>query len=146
MITLRLAEPKDLTEIQSLFVETIKAVCQKDYSPAQIKVLTASVEPVSRWQDKLKNQYFLLAQTAGKIVGFASLENADYLDFMYVHKDFQGKGIARQLYKAIETEVLKNGASMLSTDVSITAKPFFEKMGFDVFVVNYDVSGNFSAH
>lgn len=44
----------------------------------------------------------LLAISDGKIAGFSSLRDGDYLDFMYVHKDCQRMGVAETLLKAIE--------------------------------------------
>ncbi len=126
----RSASLSDLAELQTLFVETIEAICKKDYLPEQIKVWTSSIEHPSRWTDRLQKQYFLIAQIENKIVGYASLEGKDYLDFLYVHKDFQRQGIADRLYNEIEVEAIRRDSVILKADVSITAKPFFTKKGF----------------
>jgi putative acetyltransferase len=116
--------------MQQLFVETISTICQHDYSPEQIKAWTSSIENTQRWTDKINSQYFPIAEIDNKIVGFASLENNDYLDFLYVHKDYQRQGIAKLLYSEIEKEAIRRKAVALHADVSKTAKPFFEKQGF----------------
>jgi putative acetyltransferase len=67
-----------------------------------------------------------------KIVGFASLDNGDYIDLLYVHKDYLRQGLAYKLYTAIEEEVKRQGQTELTSDVSKTARPFFEKVGFVV--------------
>jgi putative acetyltransferase len=150
-ISIRPALLSDLAEMQTLFVETIETVCKKDYSPEQIKVWTSSIEHTNRWTDKLQKQYFLVAHIEHKIVGYASLQETDYLDILYVHKDFQRQGIADRLYKEIEKEAIIKGSKILSSDVSITAKPFFEKKGFntvleqrniinDVEIINYKMT------
>jgi len=131
-ISIRPALLSDLAEMQTLFVETIEAVCKKDYSPEQIKVWTSSIEHTNRWTDRLQKQYFLIAQIENKIVGYSSLQDKDYLDFLYVHKDFQRQGIADRLYNEIEIEAIKRGSTILNSDVSITAKPFFEKKEFKI--------------
>jgi len=120
----------DLAAIQELFVDTVEAVCRYDYSAEQIAVWTSSIENIQRWTDKLLKQYFLIAEIDKKIVGFASLENNEYLDFMYVHKDYQRQGIADKLYSEIQAKAIKHGTPLLTSDVSITARPFFEKKGF----------------
>ena len=61
------------------------------------------------------------------LVGFASLTDEGALDFLYVHKDFQGKGIATALLKQVERIARKKGMAMLRTEASITARGFFEK-------------------
>ena len=129
-LKIRSAQLTDLQELQLLFVNTISRICKDDYSPEQIKAWTSSVENVSRWKEKLERQYFLVAETDHQIAGFASLENNDHLDFLYVHHGFQKQGIASILLKEIETEAIKRGATILTSDVSLTARPFFEGKDF----------------
>lgn len=150
-ISIRRSKLSDLTEMQKMFVDTITAVCKEDYTPEQIKVWTSSIENTQRWTDKLTSQYFIIAELDNKIVGYASLENNDYLDFLYVHNDFQKQGIADRLYFEIEKEAIKRKATVLTSDVSETARHFFERKGFktiarqtniikDVEIVNYKMT------
>jgi putative acetyltransferase len=150
-VSIRLSKLNDLTEMQEMFVDTISIICKDDYSPEQIKVWTSSVENTQRWTDKLTSQYFLIAELDNKIVGYASLENNNYLDFLYVHKDHQRQGIANKLYIEIEKEAIKRKATVLNSDVSETARRFFEKKGFktitpqtnkikDVEITNYKMT------
>jgi putative acetyltransferase len=129
-ISIRPAKLSDLTEMQKMFVDTILTICKEDYSPDQLKVWTSSIEDTQRWADKLTSQYFLVAELDYKIAGYASLENNDYLDFLYVHKNYQRQGIAGKLYSKIEIEAINKKATCLHSDVSKTARPFFEKVGF----------------
>lgn len=131
-ILIRHAKLNDLAAMQELFVETIEIVCRYDYSPEQIAVWTSSIENTKLWTDKLMKQYFLIAEIDNKLVGFASLENNEYIDFMYVHKDYQRRGIADNLYSEIQSQAIKHGTTLLTSDVSITARPFFEKKGFKI--------------
>lgn len=98
-IIIRLARTDDLRAIQSLFVETTKSTCKKDYGDAQIKSWISSAKNHARWEEKLHKQYFLLAELDNEIIGFASLEGANYLDFMYVSKDHLRKGVEIINYK-----------------------------------------------
>jgi putative acetyltransferase len=132
-ITTRFAKLEDLAEIQKMFVDTISVICKDDYSPDQIKVWTSSIENKDRWMDKLAIQYFRIAICENKIIGIASLEQMNYFDLLYVHKDFQRQGIASKLYVEIEKEALNKGATAIYSDVSKTAKPFFLKKGFKSF-------------
>ena len=150
-ISIRPAKLIDLTEMKKLFVETISTICKEDYSPEQIKVWTSSIENTQRWTEKLTSQFFIIAELKNKIVGYASLENTDYLDFLYVHKDFQRQGIADLLYCEIEKEAIKRKVTALHSNVSKTARPFFENKGFktvtqqtniikDVEIINYKMT------
>jgi putative acetyltransferase len=131
-IVIRKGQPGDLPDIQKLFVETIRSVCSVDYNEEQIKVWTSSVENKERWNHIMSDQVVLLAQSDEKVVGFSSLGNRNYIDLLYVHKDYQGQGIALKLYEAIEEQAIQFEQTALYSDVSITAKPFFEKVGFTV--------------
>jgi putative acetyltransferase len=131
-VSIRIAKSADLKEIQKMFVDTITAICKDDYSFEQIRAWTSSIENTNRWTDKLKSQYFLIAELDNKIVGYASLENNDHLDLLYVHKDYQRRGIADSLYTEIEKEAIKRKVTVLNSDVSKTAIRFFQKKGFKI--------------
>jgi len=74
----------------------------------------------------------LIAEINGEIVGFADMDNTGYLDKLYVHKDFQRRGIATALVKELERSAQKEGIFNFVTYASITARPFFEKQGYTV--------------
>ena len=131
-LTLRKGLLKDLQEILILFSGTIETVCANDYNNEQIVAWISSVNNTGRWHRLIENQYFIVAVLNQKIVGFASLAHGDYIDVLYVHKDFQRQGIAQQLYNALETEATTHKNTILTADVSKTAKPFFEANGFKV--------------
>ncbi|MEO8583265.1 MAG: GNAT family N-acetyltransferase [Flavitalea sp.] len=101
-ITIREGHLGDLLELQQLFVYTISNVCQTDYDNKQIIAWIATIENYQRWQDILKNQFVLVAQDKESITGFCSLDNGNYIDLLYVHKDYQRQGIAHRLYDDIE--------------------------------------------
>lgn len=44
------------------------------------------------WIVTLKEQFVVVAQQADKIVGFATLDNGNYIDFLSVHKNTIDKG------------------------------------------------------
>lgn len=129
-ISIRQGKSDDLTKLQNLFVETITIICNKDYNQDQIRVWTSSIENNERWHNILTNQYLLIAENQNQIIGFCSLDNGCYVDLLYVHKDYQRQGIAYRLYADIEKEAQRQGQNQLTTEASITARPFFEKVGF----------------
>jgi putative acetyltransferase len=131
-ITLLSGNIRDIPTLQQLFVDTITTVCHKDYTPEQIEVWAVGAQNQERWETILRDQFVQIAEIENTMVGFATLDNGSYIDMLYVHKDFQGKGIAKKLYLALEKEALRSGQTELTTQASITAKPFFERMGFKV--------------
>ena len=122
----------DLKEMQELYIETIKHVCKNDYNPAQIEAWISGVNNTDRWLEVINTQFVLLAITENKIAGFGTLKNSNYIDFFYIHKDFQRQGIADRILTELEIEAKKHHSKTITSDISITAKPFFEKKGFVV--------------
>lgn len=131
-ITLRQVTLTDLPEMKELFRGTIMNVCANEYDAEQRAVWASSSEKTERWENLIKEQYVLLAIKEGVIVGFGSLLNGDYLDFMYVHKEYQRQGIADALLNALEAEAMRQNTTVITSDISKTARPFFEKKGYVV--------------
>ncbi|KIC03117.1 hypothetical protein OA88_04895 [Flavobacterium sp. JRM] len=129
-MNLRKATISDLKEMQELYIETIKHVCKNDYNSAQIDVWISGVKNTERWVDVINTQFVLLAIIQDKIAGFGTLKDGNYIDFFYIHKDFQRQGIADKLLTELELEAKKQHTKTITSHISITAKPFFEKKGF----------------
>ncbi|MCW0953394.1 GNAT family N-acetyltransferase [Weissella ceti] len=120
-------EDKYLTETMTMIKECILAVNQPDYSPQQVKVW-AELDP-RRFQMRDDNHAFVMLSEEDAIIGFSDMDDAGYLDNMFVHKDYQGQGIATRLLKHIENSYAMD---KITTYASITAKPFFERHGYQV--------------
>ncbi|PFA17662.1 GNAT family N-acetyltransferase [Bacillus cereus] len=122
----------DTEEIVSLFYETIHSINVKDYSQIELDVWAPKEEKESKinsWKVSLSQNVSFVAKVHHKIVG---LTHQGHLDRLYVHKDYQGKGIATALVDKIESEAKKLNLLEIDTDASITAKPFFEHKGYKI--------------
>ena len=131
-LKLRQGSPEDMAEMQKLYVDTIKNICINDYNQEQIAIWTSSVENTIRWLNIFEKQHVIIAEYREMIVGYCTLDAGGYLDLFYVHKDFQRKGIANKLLLEVEQRAVELNYDVLTANVSITAKPFFEKNGFTV--------------
>lgn len=131
-VEIRQATLHDLPEILSLFRETVTKVNSKHYSEQQIQVWSSSADDSQRWQDRIENIYFIVAEINNTIAGFAYLKDGNYFDGLFVHKDYQRQGIASKLLRIIESQAMMNGFEEIKSDISITALPFFEDHYYDV--------------
>jgi putative acetyltransferase len=131
-VTLRHATIEDCDAIRTLFRDTIRTVNVADYDAAQIAAWSKGWEIRPPWEARINYQYFLLAEIEGVLVGFCSLEPDGHLDLLYVHAAHQGQGIAHILYHAIEAEAKALGLAGIYSEVSITARTFFERQGFTI--------------
>ena len=131
-VNIRPATPDDLPVITKLFRETIQHISSNHYSPVQVAFWKSSTEDLPKWKKRIEDLYFIVAEKGNQIVGFAYMKDGNYFDGLFVHHDHQGDGIATILANTIEQKVIDNGYDSVHSDVSITAKPFFEKRGYIV--------------
>lgn len=129
-IIIRKGKEADLPEMLQLFAATIDAVCRKDYTPQQLEAWKSGAENEARWRKVIRDQYVIIALNENNIAGFCTLDQGNYIDLLFVHKDEQQKGIASILYQEVENEALRQHKKRLTAEVSKTARPFFEKIGF----------------
>ncbi|WP_247716386.1 GNAT family N-acetyltransferase [Sinomicrobium weinanense] len=129
---MRKGQLADLEELRQLFADTISTICRSDYNNEQIHVWASGIEDKDRWHRILTSQQVWVTQNNEKITGFCTLDKGHHIDLLFVHKDYQRQGIARELYNKIEKEAIQRGQSELTVNASITARPFFEKAGFEV--------------
>ncbi len=125
---LRKYTPEDCPALLQLFSDTVHTINCADYSPQQLAAWTGGVD-AGKWADTLRQNFTLVAEVNGTIAGFADLDG-ETLDRLYIHKDFQRQGIAKNLVLALEEKAKQGGATRVTTHASITAKPFFEKLGY----------------
>lgn len=123
------AQITDIQELNKLYKNTILIVNRKDYTSEEVEDWASC----SADTDLLEEHYCVLAKNEdGIIVGFGSINDIGYMHVLFVHKDFQHQGIATLLYKHLEMYAKKSGIGEITSEVSITAKPFFQKQGFRV--------------
>ena len=80
----------------------------------------------------MARNFTYVAAIEAAIVGFCEVESDGRIHTMYVHRDHQGQGVATALLERILQRAREMGLAALSTEASITARPFFERRGFTV--------------
>jgi putative acetyltransferase len=129
-MTIRKALPADLTGITRLFYVSINKVNSKDYTQEQVETWASAALDLEYWQQKLETLHFWVADEESELLGFVSMAEDGYLDHIFVHDQHQNEGIATDLLATLEQAAQELNISRVFADVSITAKPFFEKRDF----------------
>lgn len=129
---IRLFEKLDAPQIAQLFHDTVHTINRRDYSAAQVAAWAPDDLYFRDWTEIGTKQFTYVAEDAGVIAGFGELERTGHIGCFYCHKDYQRCGVGRQIYHAIETKALDLSMTELVTEASITAKPFFQHLGFSV--------------
>lgn len=125
VLIIRNYEPKDLEEIIRLFKKTIFEINIADYDLAQVEAWS-KVDKLS-FNDNLLATKSRLVVNQDEVVGFGNIDDRGYIDLFYISADYQRQGVGQQLLKDLEKS---SQALMFSVNSSITAKAFFEKMGY----------------
>jgi len=127
-MVIREYQPLDCEVLAELFYNTVHTINVKDYTKEQLDVWATGDVDLEKWNQSFEEHYSLVAIDDEEIVGFGDINKAGYLDRLYVHSEYQGKGIATAICNQLEHAVQGN----IVTHASITARPFFEKRGYRV--------------
>lgn len=132
-IIVRVAEMQDIPGLIRLYQETVLTVNRRDYSQEEVEDWASCGEDVAKIEKMLNTHYFIVAvNELSEMVGFSSITPQGYLHSMFIHKDFQNRGIATVLLNAIEQYAKQQDIRKITSEVSLTARPFFEKRGYAV--------------
>ena len=131
-MNIRNFKDEDIESVLKLFYDTVHSVNSKDYNNEQLKAWAPKELDRLKWIESLNRNYSIVAEENTQIIGFGDIDSTGYLDRLYVHKNHQGKKVASNLINALENYIFKKGVKSIITDASITAKPFFEKNGYEV--------------
>ncbi len=112
----------DCKELTELFYNTVHTVNAKDYTKEQLDAWATGQVDLEKWNQSLQEHFSVVAVDAGIIIGFGDIDKTGYLNRLFVHSDYQGKGVATVICNQLEAAVQGN----IITHASITAKPFFE--------------------
>lgn len=121
-------QSSDCEELTKLFYNTVHTVNAKDYTEEQLDAWATGQVDLNKWDQSLREHYSIVAVENEMLVGFGDIDKSGYLDHLFVHADYQGKGIGTMICNRLEQAVSGN----IITHASITARPFFEKRGYRV--------------
>lgn len=125
---LRKYRRSDCKALAELFYNTVHTVNAKDYTEEQLNAWATGQVDLEKWDQSFQEHYSIVAVENGIIVGFGDIDKTGYLDRLFVHASYQGRGIATAICNRLEQAV----TGIVITHASITAKPFFEKRGYKV--------------
>ena len=131
-IDIRLFQKQDAEQIAKLFHQTVREININDYSINQVKAWAPDDINFRDWVSVCSEKFTYVADDNGIIAGFGKLESDGHIDCFYCNKDYQRMGVGKKIYYAIEAKAYQLGIHRLYTEASITAKPFFLRMGFSI--------------
>lgn len=134
---IRSYRPEDCEAMAELFYQTVHTVNARDYSSEQLDAWASGKVDLASWNTSFLMHHTLVAEEDGRLIGFSDMDQNGYLDRLYIHKDHQGCGIAKTLVHNLENDAGFSGITTFETYASITARPFFEHLGYQVVRENF---------
>lgn len=130
-VQIKQAKPRDYDTLGELMFDAVRHG-PSPYNEAQRKAWVAAPRSGADWSARLDGQVILVAQDGNDPLGFMTLKLPGYIDFAYIRPTARGRGLFRQLYRAIEAHARAQGADRLRTHASLMAQAPFAAMGFQV--------------
>lgn len=125
---IRRYQQADCQAVAELFYKTVHTVNASDYTKAQLAVWATGEPDLKQWDQSLQSHFSVVALENDTLIGFGDIDQTGYLDRLFVHADYQRRGVATAICHQLEQAV----AGRIVTHASITARPFFESRGYQV--------------
>ncbi|MCR9549800.1 MULTISPECIES: GNAT family N-acetyltransferase [Vibrio] len=132
MLSIRRYRAEDAPILWTLFYHTVRVINRRDYTESQVSAWAPSDFDLNSWQRTMDAIQPYIAEIEGQIVGYCDLQSNGLIDHFFCHHEYQGQGIGRDLMSFLFSQAKVKGIERLYSEVSITARPFYEKMGFTV--------------
>ncbi|MBM3201202.1 MAG: GNAT family N-acetyltransferase [Chlamydiae bacterium] len=132
-ISIRAYHSSDVEALMKIFYNTVHKINCKDYTKKQLDVWAplSCLKSVT-WAEKFAKTNPIIATIDHQIVGFAEFLADGYIDCFYCHHEWIRKNVGSTLMQEILQRAKNAPIERVFSEVSITAKPFFEKWGFHV--------------
>lgn len=132
-IDIRAYRDSDAAGTLAIFLAAITETASADYTGEQIE---AWADPggrdLAQWGAAMTGRDSFVATVDDELVGFSDVSDDGYIDMMFVAPGFVRRGIATRLLAHGEQLARGRGVRELTANVSITARPLFERHGFRV--------------
>lgn len=132
MVRIRNYQPNDNKALWEIYFHTVRNINVRDYSQEQVEAWAPSDFDSELWQKCLHRIQPFVAELDGRIVGYTDLQPNGLIDHFFCHHEYQGKGVGRALMGHVFQIGSVRGVSRYFSEVSITARPFYEHLGFTV--------------
>ncbi len=126
----------------AIFQSAVHGLASGDYTAEQIEAWAPSKvsdEFRKQWAYCIQANQPWVVDIDGKQVAFADLQASGYIDHFFVAAKFAGQGIGTALMHHLQEQAICRDILTLSAHVSLTAQPFFQRVGFVIEKEQYPI-------
>ncbi len=133
---IRKFQPQDSDEVSALIAETLRTTNIKDYSSNYIENTINALQPQNLLRRSEWTHFYVVCDD-NRIVGCGAIgpywnkKDESSLFTIFVLPEYQGKGIGRLIIQTLEQDEFFIKAKRVEIPASITATPFYRKMGYE---------------
>jgi putative acetyltransferase len=131
-VQIRPYKPGEEQALFAVYYSAIHLTASRDYTPEQIQAWAPKGLDMNLWACRIRGINPFVAELNGEVVGYADLQANGYIDHFFVSGTHARRGIGSLLMEHLLGEATALGLSELTSDVSRTAQPLYEKFGFVV--------------
>lgn len=124
--------PGEENVLYEIFYSAIHENAKGYYEEDQLDAWASGKIDELKWKNRIRGINPFIATENSIIFAYADLQDTGYIDHFFVKGGHSKKGIGTKLMKRIITEAEKKGIPELTSDVSLSAQPFFLKNGFEI--------------
>lgn len=132
MAVIRPAITCDFGAIACVFHDAIHQIAKHDYTEEQLRAWSPGELTAEHWQRRTRELEVKVAVTDNVLAGFIGFSRSGYIDLLFIRPDFVRRGVATALLLDAETTLRKLGVRTVWTQASLTARHFFEVMGYGI--------------
>jgi GNAT superfamily N-acetyltransferase len=122
----------DSDEIARIVHDAVHRLACADYTPRQLNAWASPDVDYAYWAERCERKKPFVYESHGAIAGFIELDPDGHIDGVFVAPRYARRGYMRALMAAVKEYAAARGVVRLYAEVSITARPFFERAGFIV--------------
>ena len=126
------AADSDLPLMQRFFYETVTNFGREVFTPTEIKIYSKLATNRTYWLEKFKTCHIYNAKLNGEVIGSICMDDDGNIDYIFVHLKYQNLGIAKLLYNSVEKICREKNINIITTDINMISRSFFEKRGFAI--------------
>ncbi len=131
-VCIRRCRPDEEAALFEVYYSAIHLLASRDYSPEQIQAWAPRDLDQGLWATRIRGIHPFVAELGGELVGYADLQANGYIDHFFVSGHHGRRGIGTALMNHLLHEARAASLTELTSDVSRTAQPFYERFGFTV--------------
>lgn len=132
MITIRHYQEEDAEALWNIHFHTVRNINIRDYSKVQVEAWAPDVFDTSSWGKRMLGLNPFVAVMNDVIVGYTDLQPNGLIDHFFCHHQYQGQGVGKALMNHVFRVGEQRKVKRFYSEVSITARPFYEHFGFKV--------------